>query len=242
MNLIIDIGNSRIKIALYEKDMLSEIFLETDKTVLKKIKKLFKLHQISSSIISIVKDVSSEITDYLQENSNFILVNHKFSFPFKNLYKTPKTVGVDRLVLSSAAVMLFPKTNVLIIDAGTCITYDFVSKDSEYFGGAISPGLKIRYKSLNDYTSKLPLLDLKQPKSFIGNTTEESIHSGVVNGTLQEIDGVINQYKNKFSHLTIVLTGGDAKFLSKQLKSSIFANQNFLLEGLNKLLIFNDNK
>jgi type III pantothenate kinase len=117
-----------------------------------------------------------------------------------------------------------------------------VNDKSAYFGGAISPGVEMRYKSLHLFTSKLPNLEKNYPNNFIGNNTNESINSGVVNGVVQEIDGVINQYKKKYIDLTVVLTGGDTNFLAKQLKSSIFAHQNFLLEGLNEILIFNKNK
>ncbi len=117
-----------------------------------------------------------------------------------------------------------------------------MNTESEYLGGAISPGIEMRYKALNSFTSKLPHLEKKAPKNFIGNNTNESIHSGVVNGVIGELEGVINQYKKKYSDLTVVLTGGDTNFLAKQLKSSIFANQNFLLEGLNEILIFNKDK
>ena len=113
---------------------------------------------------------------------------------------------------------------------------------NEYLGGAISPGIRMRFRSLNYFTANLPLLVKEEPIDYIGTDTKESINSGVVNGVLQEIDGVINHYKNKYSHLTVVLTGGDTNFLSKQLKSSIFAHQNFLLKGLNDILIFNLNK
>ena len=126
-----------------------------------------------------------------------------------------------------------------MIDAGSCITFDLITSKKEYLGGAISPGIKMRFQSLNYFTANLPLLDKEEVTNFIGVNTQESINSGIVNGVLQEIDGVINQYKKKYSHLTVVLTGGDTNFLSKQLKSSIFAHQNFLLEGLNDILIFN---
>jgi len=149
-------------------------------------------------------------------------------------------LGVDRIALVANAVEKFYKKNVLIIDAGTCITYDFVNDSQEYLGGAISLGIEMRYKALNNYTSKLPLLEKNIPENFIGKTTDENIHSGVNNGVLNEINGVIEQYERENSVLTIVLTGGDTYFLAKQLKSSIFANPNFVLEGLNTILIYNN--
>ena len=129
----------------------------------------------------------------------------------------------------------------MIIDAGSCITYDFINTENEYQGGAISPGIRMRYKALNNLTANLPLLGTEIPNSIIGDSTESSIHSGIIYGVLNEIDGVIANYKEKYPDLTVILTGGDSYFLSKQLKSSIFANSNFLLEGLNHILQFNSN-
>ena len=161
--------------------------------------------------------------------------------PFKNLYKTPKTLGVDRMALVSASVNQYPDSNVLIIDAGTCITYDFVNSEGEYLGGAISPGIKLRYQSLNNFTANLPLLEAEIPNGIIGDSTSQAIHSGVINGILRELDGIIAEYQKKYPDLTVILTGGDSNFLSNQLKNSIFANSNFLLEGLNYILEFNTN-
>jgi type III pantothenate kinase len=146
------------------------------------------------------------------------------------------------LALVAAAVNQFPDKDVLVIDAGTCITYDFKNKKEEYLGGAIGPGVRLRYESLHNYTAKLPLLKVTDPKNHIGNSTEEAIHSGVVFGILHEINGVIEEYCNIYTDLTVILTGGDAHFLSKRLKNSIFATSNFLLEGLNHILAFNNSK
>ena len=142
------------------------------------------------------------------------------------------------MVLASGASLSFPKSNCLIIDAGTCITYDFIDSENNYRGGAISPGIKLRYQALHNYTAKLPLLEKKEVDFFVGDTTENSIHSGIINGVTHEIEGFISQYFHKYEHLTIILTGGDADFLAKRLKSTIFANSNFLLESLNLLFTY----
>lgn len=198
---------------------------------------LAKYKSINKIIFSSVGEIN--INDIASFNKEIVVLSHKLNFPFKNLYKTPKTLGVDRLALVSASVKDYRNNNVLIIDAGTCITYDFINNKNEYLGGAISPGLFTRYKSLNNLTANLPLLKPRAPKHYVGNSTKQAIHSGVVNGVLQEIDGVINQYNENYEDLTVILTGGDANFLSKQLKNTIFANSNFLLEGLNYLLEYN---
>jgi type III pantothenate kinase len=122
----------------------------------------------------------------------------------------------------------------LVIDAGTCITYDFIDNNNNYLGGAISPGIRLRYEALHRQTAKLPLLELKYPDHFVGSSTKEAIHVGVIQGILHEIDGFIAQYQTENTNITIILTGGDADFLAKRLKNTIFANSNFLLESLNK--------
>jgi len=136
----------------------------------------------------------------------------------------------------------FPDENVLIIDLGSCITYDFINSENEYIGGAISPGLNMRYKSLNNYTSNLPFLEPKKINYLIGKSSEESIHSGVINGIVSELNGAIDRYQKEFKKIRIILTGGDSKFLFSKIKNSIFANSNFLLLGLNFLIELNKKK
>jgi type III pantothenate kinase len=242
MNLIIDAGNTCIKVAVFEQDTIIELAVFDKKKIVSNVKKIVKKYEISSGIMSNVTSISEKKIVKLQNLIKLTLVSSSIKVPFINLYKTPKTLGVDRIALVSNAVKKYPKKNVLIIDAGTCITFDFVNSKSEYLGGAISLGLQMRFKSLHKFTANLPLVEIIEIKNLIGNSTEESISSGVVNGIIKEIDGVILAYKEKFSDLTVVLTGGDTNFLSKQLKSIIFANQNFILQGLNQLLIFNEDK
>ena len=240
MNLVVDIGNTKVKAAVFESNTLisfvsfEEIDLETI------ISGFLQEHTIHSCILSSVKVEQPEITKFLEQIPFFIQLNHTTPIPFTNQYSTPTTLGIDRIALVAGATDAYAHKNTLIIDAGTCITYDFINKDHEYLGGAISPGIQIRYKSVHDYTSKLPQLDAADDYSLIGDSTESAIHSGILNGVVQEIQGVINQYQAKYPDLTVILTGGDIKFLSKQLKNSIFAHQNFLLHGLNRILTFNN--
>ncbi|MCG1035973.1 type III pantothenate kinase [Polaribacter sargassicola] len=236
MNLIIDIGNTRIKVAVFEKDSLLEVVVCDKKNILLEVKNILKKYSISNGIMSNVATISENQLKELQNLIPIKIISSSTKLPFKNLYKTPKTLGVDRIALIMAAVNKYNNNNVLIIDAGTCITFDFINKEREYLGGAISPGINMRFNALNHFTAKLPLLEKEEVSNFIGNSTKDCMNSGVVNGVIQEIDGVINQYKKKYSQLKIVLTGGDTKFLLKQLKSSIFADQNFLLNGLNEIL------
>ncbi|BAO76137.1 type III pantothenate kinase [Winogradskyella sp. PG-2] len=240
MNLIVDVGNTYVKFAIYIK---AELIYKTS-FKLSELKKEYKLlkkdfPKLKSAIISSVGRLSNKQIEVIGDDLKVVELNSKTKVPFNNLYKTPKTLGVDRVALVSASVDQFPDENVLIIDAGTCITYDFITDKNDYLGGAISPGIRLRYKTLNNLTANLPLLDTNQPKTIIGDSTESSIHSGVVFGVIKEIDGVIDQYLQEYPDLTVILTGGDAKFLSNQLKNSIFANSNFLLEGLNFILDYN---
>ncbi|WP_299669847.1 type III pantothenate kinase [uncultured Polaribacter sp.] len=240
MNLTVDIGNTRVKAAVFEEDKLIDLFVFDKKKIISEIKKIVKKRTISAAIVSNVATISEKKMVQLNKIIHFQVVSATSKVPFINLYKTPETLGVDRIALVAAAVKQFPNKNVLVIDAGTCITFDFVNSKAEYLGGAISPGIQLRYKALNIFTANLPLIASLELKNFIGRNTEESIISGVLNGVQKEIEGVINDYKEEFLHLTVVLTGGDTNFLSKQLKSSIFANQNFLLQGLNEILKYNE--
>jgi|TARA_B110000014_G_scaffold253800_1_gene233624 type III pantothenate kinase len=240
MNLIIDIGNTRVKLAVYKEDNLILKLIILKKDFFDTIEKILNEYpKIKKGIISSVDHFTKKEEKQLRTLINLVVVSTEIKHPFKNLYQTPKTLGLDRIALISAAANQYQRKNTLVIDAGTCVTYDFLNTNNEYLGGAISPGLSIRYKALHQLTAKLPLLKYEDHNYLIGNSTESSIHSGVINGLVNEIDGNILQYQNTYKDLTIILTGGDTNFLSKRLKSSIFANSNFLLEGLNHLLQIN---
>jgi type III pantothenate kinase len=239
MNLVIDIGNTQIKIAVFDHTSLVYQDIIDAVKIVPVLKNLVEKHAISEVILSHVAKIDVEELDQMKSIFKILVLNHKTKLPFINKYMTPSTLGVDRLALVAGAVNQFPKENVLVIDAGSCITYDFVNTRSEYFGGSISPGIEMRYKSVNSFTANLPLLDKIVELPEIGNSTDNAIHRGILNGVIQEIDGVIQQYKDINRKLTVVLTGGDTIFLAKNLKSGIFAIPNFLLEGLNSILIHN---
>ena len=240
MNLVVDIGNTLIKYAIFDRGEMRLFETSEPKDFLATVKGLFKNHQkINRAIVSSVGDSAQKAFEVLSLFCQVHLLSHQTKTPFKNSYATPHTLGVDRIALATAAFYHNPNGNTLVIDAGTCVTYDMVNDYGEYLGGAISPGLEMRYRAMHEHTARLPLLAPKEILDFIGNTTESSMHSGVVNGMVQEIDGVINQYRKRFKHLTVILTGGDAHFFAKSLKNTIFANPKFLLEGLNHLLEYN---
>ena len=241
MLLAIDVGNSRIKVAVFEHNNPIEIFVFDSDEAVKNFKNILKKYpKTRKAILSLVGKLDAATEKLIQNSLKTEIITHQTTFPFTNNYATPATLGIDRLVLAAGAVLLYPKQNRLVIDAGTCITYDFIAANDDYLGGAISPGITIRYKSLNNFTAKLPLLEKKETENFIGNSTENSIHSGIINGVCYEIDGFISRYSDKFQDLTIILTGGDAVFLAKRLKNTIFANSNFLLESLNLLSLYSN--
>lgn len=240
MLLAIDVGNTRIKAAVFEEYSLKKLYVLEKESFQKELENIFKSYEnITDLWVSAVSDIQKKAFATLPTDVKVHFIDRLDSFPFENLYATPATLGLDRMVLAAGAVLQFHGTNRLIIDAGTCITYDFIDANDNYLGGAISPGLRLRYESLHQYTAKLPLLTLEMPEKYIGNSTNQSIHSGVVNGVLNEIDGYIARFEEDYENFTIILTGGDSDFLAKRLKSTIFANSNFLLESLNHLFQFN---
>jgi len=239
MNLVIDVGNTRIKVAVFRGVEMVHNEIITRNNFLKSTLNLIEKYHCEIAIISSVGNQNKFEIQEIKSKINILELNSEVKLPFENNYATPKTLGVDRIGLVSAAIESFPDKNVLVIDAGTCITYDFINENGCYLGGAISPGINMRYKALNSFTEKLPLLKQSENEELTGNTTETCIHSGVIFGVINEIDSAINSYKEKNQLLTVVLTGGDVNFLSNKLKNGIFANPNFLLEGLNTILTYN---
>ncbi len=238
-NLIIDEGNTNVKVAVYESDTLTDLSIVSFETLEEVLPTFFLVHKISHVILSSVGAFENEIKVLIPATIPFLSLSNTTKVPFENLYASPKTLGVDRIALVSAASSLFSYQNVLVVDMGTCITFDFINAKNQYLGGAISPGIRMRYKALSKFTAKLPDLSVETPETITGVDTASSMHSGVVNGIQHEIDGVITSYKQEYSDLTVVLTGGDLIYLSKRLKNSIFAHSNFLLEGLNTILKYN---
>jgi type III pantothenate kinase len=197
--------------------------------------------KIKFSLISNVSNVSDSTIKKILRGKEIKIFDFASSLklPFTVKYKTIETLGNDRLALVAAAVKLYPDSNNIIIDAGTCLTVDFISDENIYLGGMISPGIDMRYKSLKNYTARLPKLEKSHHFKFPADSTTGSMHAGVVGGVLNEISGFTKQLINKYKNVNIILTGGDAEFLSKTLKITIFANQNFILEGLNSILNLN---
>lgn len=244
MNLVLDLGNTYGKIAVcddkrviesatYEKISSREIaYFHT------------RYKELTGVIISSVVNYSREIIDYLGNLYQICIeLDQSTSIPLVNQYRTPDTLGYDRIAAAVGAYTIYPKTNVLVIDAGTAITYDIVTSEGEFIGGNISPGLEIRFKSLNKYTNRLPHLDRPDDKPpLVGSSTKVAIQSGIVNGLLFEMDGFIESISQEYPQLQVVLTGGDANYFVGKLKSSIFVDLNLNLIGLNRILEHNASK
>jgi type III pantothenate kinase len=244
MLLAVDIGNTRIKVAVFEGNTLLEQFHFSNMELQKELH--FILNKYKNATEIVVASVGAILKEAFLEFESRVKIHFISSnspLPFKNKYSTPSTLGIDRMVLASGAVLKYPNQNRLVIDAGTCITYDFIDEKDNYLGGAISPGIRLRFESLHNYTAKLPLVALESIEEqnstsnaipFIGNSTLDAINSGVINGVINEIEGFISQYEAVYPKFIIILTGGDTEFLAKRLKNTIFANSNFLLESLNQ--------
>jgi len=238
LNLIVDIGNTRTKVAAFDKEEM--VWQKTYVSLTQMKHDLSKL-EINNSIISSV--AKQELTNFVKGIlPKALVLNFETPIPISNNYKTPKTLGNDRLANAVAAYRLFGNSNTLIIDAGTCLKFDFINKNKEYLGGAIAPGLRMRFQALHTLTANLPLLENFEEVVLIGNNTETSMVSGCFNGMQHEIAATITAYKGKYKDLQIIITGGDVSNLEKMdfsQKNSIFADRWLTLKGLNEILRYN---
>ncbi len=234
MNLIVDFGNTRIKAALFSTSLVE---LKVFQSVSELLSDTNFIAKAGDCIVASVTNTHEEFVAELEKKIPVLLFSSSTPLPITNAYKSQQTLGSDRIAASVGGFTLFPNKNVLTIDAGTCIKYNFVDATNVYHGGAISPGLQMRFKALHQFTGRLPLISLDDNfDKLIGENTQESILSGVINGSIFEIDQTINAYRKKYPDLTILITGGDAPFLAKRLKNPIFAHPNLVLSGLNTLL------
>ncbi len=240
MNLVIDIGNTRCKLAVFRKGSMidSKIVMSDTSDSIQKLKEHYP--GILQCIISSVKSDLGKIMVTLKKlDIPYIVLNPGLKFPFSIKYHTPQTLGNDRIAAIAGAHSLHPNDNILVIDAGTAITYDLITRKEGYLGGNISPGLEMRYKALHNFTDKLPLQTKDTNHGLIGKSTKEAITNGVQNGLIFEIDGYLTKIGEKYPQLTVLLTGGDAQFFDNKLKKTIFAVPNLTLLGLNLILEYN---
>lgn len=245
MKLVIDVGNTLVKYGIYNpnhqliihRSIPQSSFLNEAKTLVS------AYPQISHVMISASGELKQSWVDVLSEQKIVFYFSYDTLLPIQIDYLTPKTLGLDRIALAVAAKYQYPDQNCLVIDLGTCITYDFINEKGVYLGGAISPGVAMRFKAMHTFTAKLPLINHKEEITikYIGKTTKECLQIGVIQAIKHEIQGFIDDYSTNYKDLTVVLTGGNALLLAGQLKNSIFANLNLQLAGLYKILIYNIN-
>lgn len=239
MNLVIDIGNTLRKVAVFsEEGVLMRLFSEKQLTV-PFFEHLFEEFEIRRAIFSSVGAGDEEVLAWLDAHTRLVRFSHDCRLPITLKYATPETLGTDRIANAVGANALYPNCNVLSIMAGTCLVADFVNADGEYLGGSIAPGMRMRFQALPQFTAKLPLVEPEKIDFLIGDTTQNSILSGVINGMAAEIDGLIDRYTQDFDDLHIIFSGGDSPLLHNSIKKRIFAAQNPILFGLLKILKLN---
>lgn len=233
--MAIDAGNTRIKLAVFSGSSLMQVYNITYNQS-NEIDILIDRYKISHLVIS---NVSAQKININSNKTKNLIIANNIKLPFINLYKTPETLGADRIALAAAAIKKNSNNYILVIDAGTCITYEFINNRNEYLGGLISPGLNMRLKAMHTFTGKLPSINSIEPTQLIGNSTELCMQHGAYWGVVNEINGIIADYMQNYPNLKVFITGGDSTKLLKHLKSNIFADENLLLEGLNFLLEHN---
>jgi len=242
MELILDLGNTNQKIAVFDAGNL--LWVKSERHLgLSWIKNIVDHHTgIDSCILSSVVKVPVLLLSYLKKKFRFILLDEFTPIPIRNSYQSPGTLGKDRLAAAVGGFNQFKGSPVLIINAGTAITYDIVTGEGEYIGGAISPGMLMRFRALHNFTRELPLLSYTDIDFQAGKDTSGSILSGVINGMAAEMEGMITGYRELYPGIKVILSGGDLNYFVNRLKISIFALPNIVIYGLHQILCFNDKK
>ncbi len=239
-HLIIDVGNTRTKVALFQKDrLIKRLFWSNDWNA----ETIFALHKkspFSRIAISSVGHVPDNLSRSLRKHFFLLELDAKTPLPIVNQYRTKKTLGKDRLAGIVGLAHRFPGRGGLLIDAGTCITYDIIDAESNYWGGNISPGVDMRLDAMHHFTARLPQLTRpSQLPQLVGATTKQAMRSGTLRGVIYEMEGFIRDYRRQYGPIKVLLTGGSAIFFAKYLKTKIFVDQNIVLSGLNQILIYN---
>ena len=237
--LCLDFGNTRLKAAIFKNDeMVKEFFLVDDSV--ETITPILDQYDPGRSILSSVINHNSAIEILLSSRTVFHKLSHLTTVNFTSPVGKPETIGADRLALVAAAVHFYPGKNNLVIGLGSCITYNFVNQYHQFLGGSISPGMDMRFKAMNDFTAKLPLVQADWNYPLIGYDTKTNLQSGVITGIACEIEGFIEKYAQKYGNFNVVLTGGNSAYFASQLKNKIFADYNFLFKGLYALSELNN--
>ena len=238
INLCLDVGNTNSKIAVFKGEEMI-FFRKVKRILVKHVKEIYKKYRYNKVIYSLTGAISPYVLGHLERNYHLLELNHHTPIPIGNDYQTPETLGRDRIAGMVGAYSLYPSQNNLVIDAGTCITYDFLNVDNIYIGGNIAPGVEMRLMAMNRFTDKLPLVEKKRNDQFLGTSTRTALQNGAVLGTKCEIDSFIMLLRGKYNQINVILTGGDAIFFAEMIKTKIFVHPNLVLYGLNKILAFN---
>ena len=240
MNLCIDVGNTQVKLGVYDAQNVLHSFSIHSELSIPLLEKVCSEFAIKHAILSSVRADYQQIIDFLSTQLQTVIqLSAATKMPLKSQYLTPKTLGNDRLAAVVGATVIHPTQGVLVVDAGTCITYDFVTAQHVYMGGSILPGIQMRFRALHQFTAKLPLIEQENLNHFIGTSTKTSIQTGVLYGVLHELKGFKLQYEQQFGNIKVIVTGGDASYFESQLKNEIFAQPKLVLIGLNKILNYN---
>ena len=240
MILAVDIGNTAIKLAVVDDVTVYDLMRTSQDNFISHVAGIQSNYpQLKDACVCQVGTIDIKLLHALEGLLNVTYINQETVLPFFNKYQSA-TLGNDRKALVAGAMHIAPSgKEILVIDAGTCVTYDFMDADHNYWGGGISPGFNLRYHSLHNFTAQLPLLKPQKPSALVGNSTVEAIHSGVVNGLSFEVKGVIKKYSKKHPNLYVIITGGDAELLVKQLKNRFFASPFLMLYGIHNLYKLN---
>lgn len=230
-NLCIDIGNTNIKSGLFIGDSLEELAFGIDQ-----LEVIIKKYNFDCIISSVRNRLPEELFPIVDTAEKIVHLSPDIELPVKILYKTPDTLGMDRVAAAIGAKKYFPDQNCIVIDAGTCITCDFVDRNNNYLGGNISPGINMRIKAMHHFTDALPMVEIKENDELLGGSTEEALQNGALKGTIWEISSFIKEINKKYGKSQLVFTGGDTKYFVNYFKSMIFADSNLVLVGLNEIL------
>lgn len=240
VNLCIDWGNTNIKAAIFENDVLKKSCIIAPDKAMAEVSAMIEQHKPDKGILCSVAHHSEEFAFMLKERiKGFIVLTGHTRVPINNAYATPDTLGPDRLAMVVGAHAAHPDKNNLVVCLGTCVTYNLVQKTRTFRGGAISPGMHMRLKAMHDYTGKLPKVDVDGDLLLLGYDTETCMRSGAINGMAAELDSMITNYETAYPDFNAILTGGDAPFFADKIKSKIFADPDILLKGLNVILNYN---
>ncbi len=237
--LCFDFGNTRIKCAVFKNSLISEVIILDDGEK-QTVENIMERYLPQKTILSSVINHDKGVEEVLSSHATFHKISHLTKLPFTTPINKPETIGADRIALAAGVVYFYPGKNNLVIGMGTCVTYNFINKYNQFLGGSISPGMEMRFRSLQTFTAKLPLVQADWNFPLIGYDTKTNILSGVLSGMSNEIDSTITEYEKKFSNFNVVLTGGDAPYFVHHLKNKIFADPDLIFKGLYAISEYND--